>query len=403
MVRSVWRKESPNYSWIITAKHKFQDPEIKNEAEKFSCNPLNIQSCSIIKCKTGRTVDETNEYIQNLVKFLETNMRVFFEEMVADFVKDESGIWWMIGVKAYKFVNPDVTPYLKPFIDVYEEEEETEKKEVVACQALNNKIELCRMCMLGYPITMLSQRMTMKMIITTETQLNSLGIQRDWLDHGELKQFDLHTLYASRRVCSQCFALYKQVRELNEVAIKFSRALGIPVGEKSDPFIDSLGGDFHGIDLHDPNTNQFQSAEQILHDYTEKANKKEKEKEAILQIKNLHRFKFLFVAYDLIEFSNIPDDIENYSLVYNFMNEKVKLKLSTKKTFKVGVPIIPINKLKLHYFFSNQREGLSKFIDKGPEQIKLYHKNELIGKVELDINDFKSPYVNQKSFYLPFI
>lgn len=35
IVRSVWRKDKPSYSWIITAKHKFQDPEIKTEAEKY--------------------------------------------------------------------------------------------------------------------------------------------------------------------------------------------------------------------------------------------------------------------------------------------------------------------------------------------------------------------------------
>lgn len=44
VVRSVWRKDSPNYSWIITAKHKFQDPAVQKEAERFSCNPLNIFS-----------------------------------------------------------------------------------------------------------------------------------------------------------------------------------------------------------------------------------------------------------------------------------------------------------------------------------------------------------------------
>lgn len=134
------------------------------------------------------------------MKFLETNLRVFFEEMVADFIKDESGLWWMIGVKAYKFVNPSVKPNLKVFIDVYEEYEEVESKQEKKSKSLDKKIQVCRMCMLGYPIPLLSQRMTLKMIITTESQLKSLGIRRDWLDHGELENYDLHTLYESRRV-----------------------------------------------------------------------------------------------------------------------------------------------------------------------------------------------------------
>ena len=76
-----------------------------------------------------------------------------------------------------------------------------------------------------------------------------------------------------------------------------------------------------------------------------------------------------------------------------------KIKLSTKRTFRAGVPIVPINKLRLHYFFSDEREGLLKFIKYGPQVIKLYHKNELISKVSLDVKDFRSPSVNQKSYY----
>jgi hypothetical protein len=401
VVRSVWRKENPNYSWIITGKHKFQDPEIQREAEKFSWNPFNILSCSIIKWKTGRTVDETSQYLENLVKFLETNLRVFFDEMIADFIKDESGLWWMIGVKAYKFSNPSVKPNLKLFIDVYEEYEEIESKEEKKSKSLDKKIQVCRMWMLGYPIPLLSQRMTLKMIITTESQLKSLGIRRDWLDHGELANYDLHTLYESRRVCSQWFALYKQVRELNEVAIKFSRALGIPVDEKNDHYAETTGGKFHGVELQEQNEKQMRTTEQEAEVPRAKSPDIDQEAEALIKMKKLHRFKILFIAYDLIEFNVIPKNIDNYSLVYNFMNEKLKIKLSSKKTLKVGWPIIPINKLKLHYFFSNYREGLHKFISEEPQVIKLYCKNELISKVQLNINDFKSSSVNQKSYYLP--
>lgn len=119
--------------------------------------------------------------------------------MVADFIKDESGVWWMIGVRAYKFVNPSIKPNLKLFVDIYEEEYDSDKK-TKTTKSHEKKVQVCRMCMLGYPIKQLSQRMTLKMIITTETQLKSLGIRRDWLDHGEIDNYDLHTLYETRRV-----------------------------------------------------------------------------------------------------------------------------------------------------------------------------------------------------------
>ena len=81
------------------------------------------------------------------------------------------------------------------------------------------------------------------------------------------------------------------------------------------------------------------------------------------------------------------------------MGEKTKLKLSTKRTFKAGVPIVPINKLRLHYFFSDGWFDLMNYISQGPMVIKLYNKSELISKVQLDIKDFKSASVNQKSYY----
>jgi hypothetical protein len=130
---------------------------------------------------------------------------------------------------------------------------------------------------------------------------------------------------------------------------------------------------------------------------------KKKESEAIMQIQKLHRFKFLFIVYDLVEFDEIPKNMDNYSLVYNMLGEKVKIKLATKRTIKAGIPIIPVNKIRLHYFFSDGRQDLNKYINHGPQILKLYHKNELVSKVELDINDFRSPFVNQKSFYIPFI
>ena len=366
-----------------------------------SWNPRNLFSWSIIQSRTGRTVYETNKYIENLVKFLEPNIRLFFEEMVWDFIKDESGLWWMIGVRAYKFTNPEIKPNLKLFIEDYEEPEEGEKKNKEEDKALEKRLQVWRMCQLGYAIHELSQRMTLKMIITTETQLKSLGIRRSWLDHGELDYYDLHTLYESRRVWNQCFALYKQVRELNKVAIKFSKVLGIPIDNKNETYMNLMLKEKYGIEL-DENKNKGDKDATDMLNYEIPATKK-KEDEEILQIEKLHRFKFLFILYDLIEFNIIPEQYDYYYLVYNMMGEKVKFKLSTKRTFKAGVPIVPINKIRLHYFFSDEREGLLKFINHGPQVVKLYHKNELISKVLLEIKDFRSPSVNQKSFYSALI
>jgi hypothetical protein len=197
--------------------------------------------------------------------------------------------------------------------------------------------------------------------------------------------------------------LYKQVRELNKVAIKFSRALGIPVDDKNNTYLKTMLTEHYGIE--DLTKEEAKNEDEIkaLEEFGFQTTTKKKEAEEIMQIQKLHRFKFLFILYDLIEFDKIPESFDNYYLVYNLMGEKIKLKLATKRTFKAGVPIIPINKLRLHYFFSNYREGLMKFIEHGPLVIRLYHKNEMISKVSLNIQDFRSPDVNQKSYYCAMV
>jgi hypothetical protein len=190
------------------------------------------------------------------------------------------------------------------------------------------------------------------------------------------------------------------VRELSKVAIKFSKALGIPVDDKNETYLKTMMNEHYGFELGQQASKDGSNEPEVLNfDSTIK----KKDSEAIMQIQKLHRFKFLFIIYDMVEFDEIPDNIDNYSLVYNMFGEKVKLKLASKKTFNAGVPIVPVNKIRLHYFFSDDRVDLNKFINHGSQIIKLYHKNELISKVELDINDFRSADVNQKSYYIPFI
>lgn len=71
--------------------------------------------------------------------------------------------------------------------------------------------------------------------------------------------------------------------------------------------------------------------------------------------KYLNRFKFLFILYDIVEITPLLDPKKNYYLKYKILGETVKIKLPAGKTLRAGIPLIPINKLRLYYFFSNHR------------------------------------------------
>jgi LMBR1 domain-containing protein 1 len=49
----------------------------------------------------GKYIEETTPYIENLLKYLYVHLKVTFKEFVCDFIKDESGIWWLINIKAF--------------------------------------------------------------------------------------------------------------------------------------------------------------------------------------------------------------------------------------------------------------------------------------------------------------
>lgn len=52
-----------------------------------------------------------------------------FTEMVADFTKDENGVWWFLNLRAFKVKNPLQRPRLKPFTGWADETSDDNNKE----------------------------------------------------------------------------------------------------------------------------------------------------------------------------------------------------------------------------------------------------------------------------------
>ena len=88
--------------FILTSKHNFYSEDINiDEKFKFIANPSQKKHCTIVPTRNGKHIDQTLPYLENLVKFVENNTNLRFKELVGDFIKDESGTYWLTGVKAY--------------------------------------------------------------------------------------------------------------------------------------------------------------------------------------------------------------------------------------------------------------------------------------------------------------
>ncbi len=58
-------------------------------------------SCTIVKTNKGRFVEETLPFVENILKYMHSNLDITFKEFTADFIRDENGTWWFINVKSF--------------------------------------------------------------------------------------------------------------------------------------------------------------------------------------------------------------------------------------------------------------------------------------------------------------
>ena len=99
--RTVWRCDRTPYSWIITNRNDFYTTAKIPEAQKYCTNPKIMGSCIIVQTCRGKQVEETAPYLLNIVRYLDIHLGIKFQELIGDFIKDESGVWWMINIKGF--------------------------------------------------------------------------------------------------------------------------------------------------------------------------------------------------------------------------------------------------------------------------------------------------------------
>ena len=84
--RTVWRRGKPAYVYILTNKANYND--ISNIQEvKFAINTKKKNSYFTFYASSGKHLEETMMYMNNIVKFIESHSDIVFDELVGDFLK----------------------------------------------------------------------------------------------------------------------------------------------------------------------------------------------------------------------------------------------------------------------------------------------------------------------------
>ncbi len=84
--RTVWKRDKPSNVYILTNKLNYNDHSTNNMT-KFVVNSKNKNSYDVFYSTTGKTFEETMNYMNNIVKFIESHSDIIFDELVGDFVK----------------------------------------------------------------------------------------------------------------------------------------------------------------------------------------------------------------------------------------------------------------------------------------------------------------------------
>ena len=241
LCRSVWRRDKPPYVYILTNKANYLDDEIKNQYLKYVINSKDQNSYSAFYSSSGKHLEETMAYMNNIVKFIEGHSDIIFDELAGDFVKDEAGIWWFINLKAMKIKNiskfrrgegnPDPLPPQLNFFFNQRIFSNVNLKDNVRKFDYQNKIK-CKLCGIDYSKKLLKYELTTKMIIETENMLKHVEFNKvkfNVLDRPDLRHTYYSMIYLPYRVCEDCYLLFETLNDIKDYQIEIANLFKIPV------------------------------------------------------------------------------------------------------------------------------------------------------------------------------
>ena len=403
--RSVWRRDKPPYIYILTNRANYHD-DVKNQNLKYVINSKEVNSYSAFYSTSGKHLEETMFYMNNIVKFIENHSDIIFDELAGDFVKDEAGIWWFINLKAMKIKNINkfrdergnsISPQLDFFINqrIFGN---LELKINIRKFDYQNKIK-CKLCGIDYSQKKLKYSLTTKMILETDKMLKHVQFEKikfKVIDRPDLKHTDYSMIYLPYRVCEDCYLLFETLNDIKNYQIEIANLFRNPVDKVN------FGFGFYTKEINYENkvqlTNKQQDKIKKLNVEIDNLNKEEEEDDLLMRpktsssnntednfdnneklnenintennnnfikkskINNLYRILIMF--NDIIwsdQKIKIPE--KNLFLVYSFLGNEYKIPIKIQPyTNKLDYSLI--NFYKIYHIICTEPEGFIKWVEK---------------------------------------
>ena len=205
-VRTIWSRDAPPYCFIVTNKSSYYEYDGVQDVYKYMVVPDSRGStCTLIKTNKGKQLTDTVVYVENIVKYFRGAYGAAVQSVTADFVKDESGIWWLINIKSMILVERIPEAKIKQVVQGEDDEDDYPRNPAGDKQGKKpegyQKIKLCRYCEQPFHSEDLTKKMTLKMAIELDKHLKYRGYRFDWLDRSERQFLDTSNLYEVHKVC----------------------------------------------------------------------------------------------------------------------------------------------------------------------------------------------------------
>jgi len=330
--RSVWRRNKPPYIYILTNKANYHD-DVKNQYLKYVINSKDIDSYFAFYSTSGKHLEETMFYMNNIVKFIENHSDIIFDELAGDFVKDEAGIWWFINLKAMKIKNikkfrDEHDNPIPPSLDFFINQRVfggNELKINIRKFDYQNKIK-CKLCGIDYSKKNLKYSLTTKMILETDNMLKHVQFERvqfNIVDRPDLKHTDYSMIYLPYRVCEDCYLLFETLNGIKNYQIDIANLFRNPVNKVN------FGFGFYTKEIIFEDKVELTKVQQnkikMLNTEIDNLNKEEDEEDDIIGIKNKTNS-----SNNISEEDNEENEEENEE-INNKENQEIKINKETEK------------------------------------------------------------------------
>lgn len=408
MCRSVYKRDKLPYVYIFTNKASYTD-NILNQNLKFIINTNKQDSYYVFYTNSGKHLEETSYYLNNVVKFIESNTDIIIEELVCDFVKDEAEIWWLVNCKAFKIKN------LEKFIDKISLNSNETKNKIIRYPNLEkfccrrnydgseyNSIKFdyqtklkCKFCGINFNKVNLKYNLTTKMILETDKQLKYLNVNLNYIERPDLSHTDSSMLYLPYKVCEDCYLLFETMNDIKTYQIKIANYFRINVDHINfgvNYYISQHNDDYKTLGVNHKLEKQYakenNTIDLLYNSKTENINYKNNKLYDSKSINCLYRVLIIFS--DLLWEENISIPDKQLYLIFDFLNIKIKAKI--KKYYK-EIDYMNVNFFKIFYLACNPEDGFIDYIDKNRTMlVKLgyfnnYENKDLISNITESYKD----------------